>query len=107
MTGILQGVDIVISCLTLMQVAEEYALVDAPNAAGVGRFVPSFFAVVCPPRGVLTLRSIKEDILDRCKRLHLPCTVIDVGWWMQLSLPIVPSKRLDARISVPDTHHRC
>ncbi|KAJ4165635.1 hypothetical protein LMH87_007259 [Akanthomyces muscarius] len=103
MTSILTGVDIVISCLTLLQVAEEHALIDASHAAGVGRFVPSFFAVVCPPRGVLTLRSMKEDVLDRCKRLYLPYTVIDVGWWMQLSLPQVPSKRLDAQISVPDT----
>ncbi|TKY85906.1 hypothetical protein EX895_005447 [Sporisorium graminicola] len=103
LTGILEGVDIVISCLTVEQMAEEHALIDASHAAGVGRFVPSFFAVVCPPRGVLDLRSIKEDFLDRCKRLYLPYTAIDIGWWFQSSLPLVPSKRLDTQISLPDT----
>ncbi|KAF9777023.1 hypothetical protein IL306_004709 [Fusarium sp. DS 682] len=100
-TPLLVGADVVISCLTLLQKAEEDALIDASHAAGVGRFVPSFFATVCP-RGILLLRDMKEELLDKCKRLYLPYTVIDVGWWYQSSLPAVPSGKLDAKLGVPD-----
>ncbi|GKU21424.1 isoflavone reductase family protein [Fusarium langsethiae] len=101
-TPLLAGADVVISCLTLLQKVEEEALIDASHAAGVGRFVPSFFATVCP-RGVLFLRDGKEDILDKVKRMYLPYTVIDVGWWMQSALPAVPSGKLDAKLATPDT----
>ncbi|GKU12651.1 isoflavone reductase family protein [Fusarium langsethiae] len=99
---ILTGADVVISCLTLLHKEEELALIDASHAAGVGRFVPSFFALVCPPRGVLSMREAKEDYLDKCKRLYLPYTAIDVGWWFQGSLPAVPSGKLDAKLTTPD-----
>jgi hypothetical protein len=36
----------------------------------------------------------KEDILDSIKRLYLPYTAIDLGWWYQLALPPLPSGRI-------------
>ncbi|KAI8649779.1 NmrA domain-containing protein [Fusarium keratoplasticum] len=87
----LVGMDVVISCMTLLQLEEEMALIAAAYAAGVGRYVPSWFGPCCPPRGVMMAREMKEDILDHIKRLYLPYTAIDAGWWYQLSLPALPS----------------
>lgn len=70
-----------------MQRVESETLIDASHRAGVGRFVPSFFAMVMPPRGIMEAREMKEDLLDRCKRAYLPYTVIDVGAWYQVNLP--------------------
>ena len=102
-TPLLAGVDVVISCLTILQKAEEEALIDASHAAGVGRFVPSFFAAVYPRGDILPVRDVKEEVLDKCKRLYLPYTVIDVGVWFQLSLPAIPSGTLDPKLSMRDT----
>ncbi|KAH8653902.1 hypothetical protein BGZ61DRAFT_435321 [Ilyonectria robusta] len=54
----LLGIDVVISCLTLIQIKEEMALIAAAHEAGVGRYVPSFFAPCCPPRGVMLGRDM-------------------------------------------------
>lgn len=94
---------IVISCLTLREKQGELALIEAASRAGVGRFVPSFWATVSPPRGVMDLRGAKEDLLDAVKQPYLPYTVIDVGWWYQSSLPRLPSGRLDAALPTPDS----
>ncbi|RSL68095.1 hypothetical protein CEP53_002714 [Fusarium sp. AF-6] len=77
----LVGMDVVISCMSLQQLDQEMALIEAAHAAGVGRYVPSWFGPCCPPRGVMLLRDTKEDILDYIKRLYLLYTAIDVGWW--------------------------
>lgn len=44
--------------------------------------------------------SQKEELLDHIKRLYLPYTVVDVGWWYQLSVPSIPSGKLDDIVSV-------
>lgn len=36
--------------------------------------------------------------MDHLQRLHLPYTVIDVGWWYQISLPRLPSGRIDRNL---------
>ncbi|KAM0269823.1 hypothetical protein ACHAQH_009648 [Verticillium albo-atrum] len=36
-------------------------------------------------------------------RLHIPYTVIDVGWWYQISLPRLPSGRLDRNLFLYST----
>ncbi|RGP77126.1 isoflavone reductase family [Fusarium longipes] len=87
LTARLSGADIVISCIMPIQKTESETLIDAAHQAGVGRFVPNFWGTVVPPRGVMAARDLKEDLLDRCKRLYLPYTVIDVGIWYQASLP--------------------
>lgn len=93
---------VVISCLTLRESQGELALIEAASRAKIGRFVPSFWATVSPPRGVMDLRDAKEDFLDAIKRSYLPYTIIDVGWWYQSSLPRLPSGRLDAALPTPD-----
>lgn len=84
----LAGAEVVISCLLPIQLAESETLIDAAHRAGVGRFIPSFWGTVMPPRGVMAVRDVREDLLDRCKRLYLPYTVIDVGMWIQVGLPV-------------------
>ena len=60
----LDGMDVVISCLTLIQFQEEVALITAASKAGVGRYVPSFFGPCCPPRGAMLLRDmVREHII--------------------------------------------
>jgi hypothetical protein len=37
----------------------------------------------------------KEVVYNHIKRLWLPYTFIDVGWWYQLAFPRLPSGRID------------
>ncbi|PNP83745.1 hypothetical protein FNYG_02962 [Fusarium nygamai] len=83
----LAGADVVISCILPIQRVESEALIDAAHRAGVSRFLPSFWGPVMPPRGIMAVRDLREDLLDRCKRLYLPYTVVDVGMWYQVCLP--------------------
>ncbi|KAF5647854.1 isoflavone reductase P3 [Fusarium tjaetaba] len=83
----LAGADVVISCILPIQRVESETLIDAAHRAGVGRFLPSFWGPVMPPRGIMAVRDLREDLLDRCKRLYLPYTVVDVGMWYQVCLP--------------------
>jgi hypothetical protein len=41
-------------------------------------------------------------VLNHIKKLYLPYTVIDVGWWYQTSLPRLPSGKLDYAIKFPN-----
>ncbi|CAG9951266.1 unnamed protein product [Clonostachys rosea f. rosea IK726] len=100
---VLAGIDVIISCMTLRQMEEEITLITAAYEAGVSRYVPSFFGPGCPPRGVMLAREMKEDMLDHVKRLYLPYTIIDVGWWYQLSLPPLPSGNVRAKEELSTT----
>jgi hypothetical protein len=42
-------------------------------------------------------------MLDHVKRLYLPYTIIDVGWWYQLSLPPLPSGNVRAKEELSTT----
>ncbi|KAH7010472.1 hypothetical protein EDB80DRAFT_611341 [Ilyonectria destructans] len=99
--NILKGIDVVISAIHYQSLSDEIPLSIAAKAAGVKRYVPCFFATVAP-RGVMYLRDSKEDILDHIKRLYLPYTVVDVGWWYQITLPRVPSGRFDYALLAPN-----
>lgn len=37
----------------------------------------------------------KEETLNHIKKIKLPYTIIDVGWWYQVNLPRLPSGRID------------
>lgn len=54
----LVGMDVVISCMTLLSLKEEMNLIDAASKADVGRYVPSFFGPCCPPRKVMLAREM-------------------------------------------------
>lgn len=43
----------------------------------------------------MILRDQKEEVQNRIFYHHLPYTVIDVGFWHQISFPSVPSGRAD------------
>ncbi|KAH7144397.1 hypothetical protein B0J13DRAFT_555122 [Dactylonectria estremocensis] len=97
----LTGQDVVISCIIPFAADAQNALADAAKAAGVKRFVPSYFGPISPPDGVMALREIKEATLNHVKKIYLPYTVIDVGWWYQSSLPRLPSGKIDYAIRFP------
>ncbi|KAI3532382.1 isoflavone reductase family protein [Colletotrichum filicis] len=66
---VLTNMDVVISCLTLFTFQEEMNLIEASSKVN------------------------KQEFVDRIWDLHLPYTIIDVGWWYQLTLPALPSGR--------------
>ncbi|KAH9216150.1 hypothetical protein DL95DRAFT_460444 [Leptodontidium sp. 2 PMI_412] len=101
----LKGCDIVVCAVTLegLDPGPMNNLATAAQHAGVKRFIPSLFGPVCPPRGVVPIRDLKEDMIDHIRNLSLPYTLIDVGWWYQMSLPAVPSGKLDHLLFFPIT----
>ncbi|GJC97530.1 isoflavone reductase family protein [Colletotrichum higginsianum] len=73
----LTGVETLISAVNFAGLVSEPALAAAAKTAG----------------NVLVLRDVKEDNLNHIKKLRLPYTVLDIGWWYQGTLPLLPSKR--------------
>ncbi|KAI8723030.1 NmrA domain-containing protein [Fusarium sp. LHS14.1] len=92
---VLTGIEVVISTIYGASVTAEIPLINAAKAVGVQRYVPCFFATVAPPTGALRLRELKEEALNHIKKIKLPYTIIDVGWWYQVNLPRLPSGRID------------
>lgn len=45
------------------------------------------------------MKQQKEDVLNHIKKIHLGYTVIDIGWWYQISLPRLASGRVDYAIT--------
>uniref|UniRef100_A0A0D2Y3L9 NmrA-like domain-containing protein n=1 Tax=Fusarium oxysporum (strain Fo5176) TaxID=660025 RepID=A0A0D2Y3L9_FUSOF len=52
----------------------------------------------------MKLHDKKEEILDHIQRIYLPYTVIDVGWWYQLTVLRVPSGKLDHGLGFPNNN---
>ncbi|KAH8423958.1 uncharacterized protein LDX57_001714 [Aspergillus melleus] len=97
-------------------------LLEAAKLAGVKRIVPCAFITVAPPQGAMLLRdevwvlwfmkgkglveltfTSKEEIYNAIKLLGIPYTVIDVGYWYQISYPTLPSGKVDYAQIVPVT----
>lgn len=57
-SGTLANMDVVISCLTLLQFNEEMNLIEASSKANVDRYIPSFWGPACEPRGVMMIREM-------------------------------------------------
>ncbi|KAI1642376.1 isoflavone reductase family protein [Daldinia loculata] len=89
-----KGIDIIISCIVFSSLGDQIPLAEAAKQAGVKRFVPCNFSTPAP-RGVMDMHDEKDDILAAIQRLYLPYTVIDVGWWIDQSVPAIPSGRTD------------
>lgn len=98
---LISGYDTIISAIGAMQQTEQLPLVDAAALAGTKRFIPCAFMTVCPPGGIMSLRDDKEIIYQRLKEKNVPHTVIDVGFWHQISVPRVPSGKYDGHIFIP------
>ncbi|KAF6794639.1 isoflavone reductase family protein [Colletotrichum sojae] len=92
----LTGIDVVISPIVVEHLFDQIPLANAAKKAGVKRFVPSFFATVMPPRGMMWFHDQKEDVVNHIQTIFLPYTIINVGWWYQITLPRLPSGRIDA-----------
>ncbi|KAI0364824.1 NAD-P-binding protein [Pilatotrama ljubarskyi] len=83
----LAGVDILISAVDGYLVAAQENILRAAKEVGIKRVVPCDFATP-GEKGVRDLHDQKLAIRDLIKDLGLPYTFIDVGWWMQLALPL-------------------
>ncbi|TFL03128.1 isoflavone reductase family protein [Pterulicium gracile] len=95
----LKGVDIFVSAIGPNNQLEQLRLVDAVKEAGVKRFIPCGFITISPVGGVMRLRDEKEKVYNYMKKQHVPFTVIDTGFWYQISLPRVPSGKYDAALA--------
>ncbi|EIN05616.1 NAD(P)-binding protein [Punctularia strigosozonata HHB-11173 SS5] len=90
----LSGASVLISAVSARGLDTQFRLFDAAKAAGVERVVPCDFGTYTP-RGVRAMADLKYDIRDHIKILGLGHTFIDVGWWMQLSVPFPSSVKSD------------
>ncbi|OCB85053.1 NAD-binding protein [Sanghuangporus baumii] len=108
----LNGVDTVISTIFFAEIPRQKLLVDACKKAGVKRFVPDDWATVCvrgvrqlydqvilfdnsewrSSRIVILVLSQKLAIRDYVKEIGISYTFIDIGWWMQLTPPLIDIK---------------
>ncbi|CDO72668.1 hypothetical protein BN946_scf184985.g87 [Trametes cinnabarina] len=87
LTEALQGVNILISAVSAWVIEDQKDAFRAAKAAGVERLVPCDFGTP-GARGVRLLHDQKLAIRDFVKELGVGYTFIDVGWWMQLGLPL-------------------
>ncbi|KAF7342394.1 Glycoside hydrolase [Mycena venus] len=102
LVNILTGIDVFISAIDAMGQLAQLQLVTAAKKAGVKRFVPCAFITVAPPGGVMALRDSKEEVYQEIWKQFLPYTIIDVGYWHQISFPTLPSGRVDyASVIIP------
>ncbi|OAQ97461.1 hypothetical protein LLEC1_03549 [Akanthomyces lecanii] len=96
----LEDIEILISAIGPREQLSQIPLVIAAKKAGIKRFVPCAFAPVLPV-GVHRSRDEKEEVFNLIKRLHIPYTIIDVGWWYQFTLPRLTSGKIDYALTVP------
>ncbi|KAK6988687.1 glycoside hydrolase [Favolaschia claudopus] len=92
---VLTGIDVFISAIDMMGQLAQLRLVAAAKQAGVKRFIPCAFITICPPGGIMPMRDAKEQVYQEIWKAQLPYTIIDVGFWHQLSFPTLPSGKVD------------
>ncbi|RPD58089.1 NAD-P-binding protein [Lentinus tigrinus ALCF2SS1-7] len=91
----LAGVDILISAVVGTIIDQQKNIILAAQQAGVKRVIPCDFGTP-GAKGVRELHDQKLAIRDFIKQNGIPHTFIDVGWWMQVSLPIPLRSRAPA-----------
>ena len=96
----LKGIDIVISSIFPLDVADQIPLIDASVSAGVKRFVPCNWGTPAARGGIMAIRDLKEVVHDHIFRQRLGFTIIDVGFWYSISIPRVPSGKFDYAVLV-------
>ncbi|TFK79100.1 NAD-P-binding protein [Polyporus arcularius HHB13444] len=84
---LLQDVDVLISAVDARVVGEQREIFRAAKEVGVQRVIPCDFATP-GAKGVRLLADVKLDIREYLKELGVGHTIIDVGWWMQIFLPL-------------------
>ncbi|RTE73284.1 hypothetical protein BHE90_012290 [Fusarium euwallaceae] len=95
LTRALTGIDVVICALPPNYTLDQIPLADAALQAGVKRFIPNMWSTVAPPRNVMKIRDTKEDVINHLKKIGLPYTIIDIGFWHEIMIPRVESGRLN------------
>ncbi|KAI9172255.1 isoflavone reductase family protein [Paramyrothecium foliicola] len=98
---LLQGIDTVISIVTPSESSKQIPLIDAAAEAGVKRFLPCNWAAPVARGGIMLLRDMKEDVHDHIFRHRLGYTIIDVGFWYQISFPRFSKAKYDYPVSLP------
>ncbi|PIL32964.1 hypothetical protein GSI_05082 [Ganoderma sinense ZZ0214-1] len=83
----LAGADILVSAVIAWAISQQRDLILAAKEVGVQRVVPCDFGTP-GATGVRALFDEKLAIREYIKELGVPHTFIDVGWWMQLYLPL-------------------
>ncbi|KAF4446119.1 hypothetical protein F53441_10208 [Fusarium austroafricanum] len=96
---LLHGIDTVISAISAAGLSAQIPLANAAKVAGVKRFLPCCYGPAMPPEGILGVIK-KEHVINHVKKLHLPYTIIDIGFWYQLMLPRLPSGRIDYALPI-------
>ncbi|KAI0764287.1 NAD-P-binding protein [Trametes elegans] len=89
---VLSGVDIIVCTIIGTLIEAQRELFRVAKGVGVKRVVPNDWATP-GQRGVRQLHDQKLAIRDYVKEIGLDATFIDVGWWMQGSLPPPPHKK--------------
>lgn len=89
----------VVSAIGPLEQHAQIPLATAAKKAGIRRFVPCGFITVAPPGGIMALRDSKEEVYNHIKKIRLPYTIIDVGWWYQIAIPRLPSGKIDYCVS--------
>ncbi|ETS83960.1 hypothetical protein PFICI_05836 [Pestalotiopsis fici W106-1] len=91
LTSALAGKDVLIASLPPQNTLDQIGLATAAVKAGIKRFVPNAWATVAPAEGVMILRDVKEQVFNHIKKIRLPFTIIDIGFWHEGVTPVVPS----------------
>ncbi|KAI0667036.1 NAD-P-binding protein [Trametes maxima] len=102
--AVLAGVDIIVSGVVAWVLQAQKDVFRAAKAVGVKRVVPCDFATP-GERGIRVLHDEKLDIRDYVKELGIGYTFIDVGWWMQLLLPLPERSTLLWKQNTYEIHH--
>ncbi|CAI7645977.1 unnamed protein product [Penicillium glandicola] len=102
LVSVLSGIDILISAIGPHDLLQQKKLLQAAKSAGIKRIVPCAFITVAPPHGAMLLRDEKEEIYNDIKFLGIPYTIIDVGFWYQISFPSLPSGKIDYASLMPN-----
>ncbi|TFK83840.1 NAD-P-binding protein [Polyporus arcularius HHB13444] len=84
---LLQGVDVLISAVDARVLGEQREIFRAAKEVGVQRVVPCDWATP-GAKGVRFIADVKLGIREYLKELGVGYTIIDVGWWAQLFLPL-------------------
>ncbi|KAG6356699.1 hypothetical protein INS49_014573 [Diaporthe citri] len=96
-----EGIDCVMCILPPHCTMQQIPLADAALKAKVKRFVPNMWSTPCPPKGVMKIREWKEDAVNHPKKIHMPYTVVDIGYWHEIMIPRIESGKLDHRALYP------
>ncbi|EIW53911.1 NAD-P-binding protein [Trametes versicolor FP-101664 SS1] len=83
----LAGVDILISAVSAWIIDDQKEIFRAAKDVGVKRVVPCDWATP-GAKGLRELHDKKLAIREFVQDLGVPYTFLDVGWWMQISLPL-------------------